>query len=373
MCRHRGNRIVRADDGNAKNFMCSYHGWTYSNEGKLVSVPGLQEAYYGELDVDNLGLVSVAHLDIYAGHVYATWAEDAPSLEAYLGNARYYMDTQYNRSDSGIQFLGPIKWILPSNWKVGVDNASIDHYHGLTTHMSSYIVQQRFMGGQMDHMRNPERRFNNPRRNVATGNGHGLGATIADQYQVLKATGRRNGEGDRALDHRLAKREEAIRRLGEFRATRLSSGGSVFPNHFLGANIAHPRGPLACEVWAFIQFDKDTPQDMIDDMRRQCSQNGANHPAGTHAQDDMDNWRNVTEAGKSPIARRFMQDLSMGIKHDVPHPDYPGLLTSPAGVAETGQRGYYRRWQEFMNAESWAEIPIDPITATFNGTAAFKG
>ena len=31
MCRHRGNRIVRADDGNAKNFMCTYHGWTFSN------------------------------------------------------------------------------------------------------------------------------------------------------------------------------------------------------------------------------------------------------------------------------------------------------------------------------------------------------
>ena len=46
MCRHRGNRVVRADDGNAKNFMCTYHGWTFSNEGKLVSVPGLQEAYY---------------------------------------------------------------------------------------------------------------------------------------------------------------------------------------------------------------------------------------------------------------------------------------------------------------------------------------
>ena len=42
MCRHRGNRVVRADDGNAKNFMCTYHGWTFSNEGKLVSVPGLQ-------------------------------------------------------------------------------------------------------------------------------------------------------------------------------------------------------------------------------------------------------------------------------------------------------------------------------------------
>ena len=73
MCRHRGNRVVRADDGNAKNFMCTYHGWTFSNEGKLVSVPGLQEAYYGELDVEHLGLVSVAQLDSYAGLIFATW------------------------------------------------------------------------------------------------------------------------------------------------------------------------------------------------------------------------------------------------------------------------------------------------------------
>ncbi|MBM3941229.1 MAG: Rieske 2Fe-2S domain-containing protein, partial [SAR202 cluster bacterium] len=29
MCRHRGNRVVRADDGNAKNFLCTYHGWTF--------------------------------------------------------------------------------------------------------------------------------------------------------------------------------------------------------------------------------------------------------------------------------------------------------------------------------------------------------
>ena len=46
MCRHRGNRVVRADDGNAKNFMCTYHGWTYSSDGgKLVSVPGLQDCF----------------------------------------------------------------------------------------------------------------------------------------------------------------------------------------------------------------------------------------------------------------------------------------------------------------------------------------
>ncbi len=46
MCRHRGNRVVRCDDGNAKRFMCAYHGWTYRNDGSLETVPGETEAYF---------------------------------------------------------------------------------------------------------------------------------------------------------------------------------------------------------------------------------------------------------------------------------------------------------------------------------------
>ena len=29
MCR---NRVCRVDEGNAKRFMCTYHGWTYRND-----------------------------------------------------------------------------------------------------------------------------------------------------------------------------------------------------------------------------------------------------------------------------------------------------------------------------------------------------
>ena len=39
MCRHRGNRVCRADRGNTKLFHCSYHGWSYTTDGKLALVP----------------------------------------------------------------------------------------------------------------------------------------------------------------------------------------------------------------------------------------------------------------------------------------------------------------------------------------------
>src|SRR5262249_6974094 len=79
MCRHRGNRVVRCDDGSARSFMCTYHGWTYASDGALTHVPGESEAYYGALDKPAMGLLQ-ARIDTYAGIVFATWADDAPTL-----------------------------------------------------------------------------------------------------------------------------------------------------------------------------------------------------------------------------------------------------------------------------------------------------
>ena len=36
VCRHRGNRVCRAEAGNALTFVCAYHGWSYSNDGRLI-------------------------------------------------------------------------------------------------------------------------------------------------------------------------------------------------------------------------------------------------------------------------------------------------------------------------------------------------
>src|SRR5262249_43514464 len=72
----RGVRVVRCDDGNAKHFMCTYHGWTYANAGAVEQVTGTSEAYYNELDTSKLGLIE-ARVETYAGIVFATWAADA--------------------------------------------------------------------------------------------------------------------------------------------------------------------------------------------------------------------------------------------------------------------------------------------------------
>lgn len=78
VCRHRSNRLCRADMGNAETFTCAYHGWTYSNEGRLVGVPYFKEAYFGELDREQWGLIPVAQLDSYKGLYFPTFDSAAP-------------------------------------------------------------------------------------------------------------------------------------------------------------------------------------------------------------------------------------------------------------------------------------------------------
>jgi hypothetical protein len=50
------------------------------HDGALEYIPGEAEAYYGALDKPSHGLIE-ARVGTYAGIVFATWAEDAPSLE----------------------------------------------------------------------------------------------------------------------------------------------------------------------------------------------------------------------------------------------------------------------------------------------------
>jgi 3-phenylpropionate/trans-cinnamate dioxygenase alpha subunit len=102
VCRHRGNRLCRADNGNAASFTCAYHGWTYGNDGRLTGVPYLKEAYHNELDRARWGLVPVAQLEDYKGLWFATFDPEAPPLREYLGEMAWYLDAFIDRREGGV-------------------------------------------------------------------------------------------------------------------------------------------------------------------------------------------------------------------------------------------------------------------------------
>ena len=377
MCRHRGNRVARADDGNAKNFMCTYHGWTYSSEGKLVSVPGLQEAYYGELDVDKLGLVSVAQLSIYAGFIFATWDPEAPSFEEYLGDMRFYLDWTFNRREGGVQLYGPEKWIIPANWKFPSDNISGDGYHITVTHLSALLVRAKWAGRNTSPS---ELRDGFWQRGggygVNTGNGNGVILRWYDSAEEARAEYRQRVPWPAVQEYEGTIAKEMEERLGVARAHSIGMTiGTVFPNfgfhdgsHFIRMWL--PRGPLATEVWSFTFTDKDAPEEVKRSIRIGSLQTFG--PSGSFEQDDMNNFEQCTTSGLSRRARDIPQLLSMGLGHERARDDIPGRL-SGRPTNELSQQGLYKRWQEFMNAKSWSEISIAPQTAKYAGTATFEG
>jgi phenylpropionate dioxygenase-like ring-hydroxylating dioxygenase large terminal subunit len=366
MCRHRGNRIVRTDAGNARNFACAYHGWTYSNQGELEYLPGEEEAYYGALDRDCLSLVE-ARLDTYAGIVFATWDQEAPSLDDYLGDARWLLDVSFNRLDHGTEALGPIKWIEPVNWKTAVDNCS-DNYHVPTTHLSAIIVQGRHRGiPRLTH----EQQFQSESKHLFV-NGHSLTMRFLERPDQARQTHGITAENREAFEEYYRQTlAESERRLGSLRARRLQLGNhSLFPNGVLGLRLAHPRGPQQTEFWHFVVLEKDMPEELKTALRRgSANYNGVN---GIFEQDDMDNWRGVTNSALSPMGRKLAQNLSMGVGHDRPHPDYPGVVAERY-TSESNQRLFYQRWEQFMNAENWEDIPLEPKVMDFEGTATLLG
>ena len=139
-CRHRGMRICRADGGNAKSFTCSYHGWAYDTGGNLVSVPFEEQAFPG-LRKEDWGPLQ-ARVETYKGLIFANWDADAPDLDTYLGEAKFYMDHMLDRTEAGTEAIPGIqKWVIPCNWKFAAEQFCSDMYHaGTTSHLSGILA-----------------------------------------------------------------------------------------------------------------------------------------------------------------------------------------------------------------------------------------
>ena len=87
-CCHRGMKVCRADRGNARQFTCSFHGWTYTNSGELKGVPMGDKVYGKRLNKAEWGLLQVPKLASYGGLLFGNWDAGAESLDDFLGDFR---------------------------------------------------------------------------------------------------------------------------------------------------------------------------------------------------------------------------------------------------------------------------------------------
>lgn len=114
-CAHRGMPVCRSDHGSAKAFTCAYHAWSYSIDGRLIGVPHQVDGYHREIDKAHWGLQK-ARAASYAGLVFATFDLNGPSLDEFLGDARWYLDLTFDRFPGGTEVLdGVHRWIIDCN------------------------------------------------------------------------------------------------------------------------------------------------------------------------------------------------------------------------------------------------------------------
>lgn len=149
-CAHRGARVCREKAGNKKNFMCPFHGWTYSSAGDLLDVTEEKAGGYGAgFDRADFGLPQIARLESYRGFIFGSLSDDVLPLEEYLAGSKTFIDLLVDQSLQGeLEVLhGATRYRYRGNWKMQVENG-LDGYHVSTVHANYFMTVQRRVEGE---------------------------------------------------------------------------------------------------------------------------------------------------------------------------------------------------------------------------------
>jgi phenylpropionate dioxygenase-like ring-hydroxylating dioxygenase large terminal subunit len=128
-CRHRGVQLVNGH-GCARALVCPYHGWAYSLDGSLRSIP--HEHGFPDIDKATRGLVPVACVEIN-GLVYINQDPQADIKNDVLSVPKLMPD--------GHRLLSSDSLIIQANWKLYIESA-LEGYHIRQTHKATFFPVQ---------------------------------------------------------------------------------------------------------------------------------------------------------------------------------------------------------------------------------------
>jgi PAH dioxygenase large subunit len=351
-CTHRGTQLCMTDSGSANSFKCPYHGWDFNRKGHLIGVPA--EAFrFGDSSPRSRGDADlrVARSATYRGLIFATWDDNPPSLEEYLGDARWYMDAVFGASDKDLIAVGkPQRWTMPSNWKYGSENFTGDGYHGPSSHASMTelgIFNEATVRFFLEGVQATDERF-----------GHSV-----SHFNVPRTSGMEL-EGDKLLQMLYSWLPPTV--LGEVRKNLtpehlsvleqgdIAAIGTVFPN-FSWVMQPTPGGPLSLlrtwipveasltEVWTWTVGHPDSPPEL---RRAGARMNSTLFGAGgVIEQDDLTIWARMQLARKGFAARTQFVDYSCSrpANRDGYFPD--GSAFPGPGTVRLGATGDDTMWQ----------------------------
>lgn len=356
-CPHRGMAVELRPEGHGRFLTCFYHGWSFSSDGRLVSMP--DDASYGPcFDRGAIGLAHPPMVDSYRGFVFLSWDPDNVDLDTYLGHARGYIDLVADQSEEGMEIVGGTHlYSMRANWKLLVEN-SIDGYHALTTHQR-YLEMLKASGkasAAMFRGRPATPRTDAPadapappariRTALDLGRGHAvIGGVDTSAGTQLGGLGRAFPNEETRSAH-LARRHRLVERYGEPWTDRILGGRNllVFPNLVIvdlvmGCTVRtfYPLAPDYMEITAW----QIAPGDEIPALRRLRMDNFLTFwgPAGLATPDDVEALERC-QAGFAAWQVAPWSDISRGM-----------AKAHPNGLDELQMRTFWRQWNQLITGE----------------------
>ena len=130
-CSHRGTAVAMEPTGNARRFVCPYHGWTFSQKGELMGIASADD--FGEIDRSCYGLTPLRVTE-RAGLIWGILdPKSTLSFDAFLAG--------YDRL---LEHFGFKDWYFFSsrvidgpNWKIAYDGY-LDFYHLPVLHKNTF-------------------------------------------------------------------------------------------------------------------------------------------------------------------------------------------------------------------------------------------
>lgn len=223
-CSHRGATLCRRKHGNKGSFTCPFHGWTFSNNGKLLKVKdGKTGEYPAAFNTEGShDLTRLARFENYRGFLFGSVNPDVTSLEEHLGGARAVIDQIVDAAPEGLEVLrGSSSYIYEGNWKLQMENGA-DGYHVSSVHWNYSATM-----GRRDYEAEGTRTVD------ANGWSKSVGGVYAFEHgHILLWTRLLNPEVRPIFAHR----EELVARLGAERAGPIveqTRNLGVYPNVYL--------------------------------------------------------------------------------------------------------------------------------------------
>ena len=350
-CRHRGTEVCHQDKGNARQFKCPYHGWTYRNNGDWLAAPHMADAYGGKLDAKEWGLLRAPNVDTIHGFIFAALSEDVPPLREHLGDTVWMMDAIFGLHPDGMKVLAePERFIVKADWKSGAENFSGDAYHVSTAHLSAALAE--FIPGVNQvstHASGYD--FGNGNSFI----GHALPKLIAPMFAFWGYPEEYRKQFD------LSRLDAAQIEMLE---TVPPTIGTIFPNMsflrfpqpavpgempipFTSIRMWHPVSPGVMELWNYELEYAFLPEEFH--KKAYLAGQFGFGSGGIFEQDDTAVWEGIAKVGNSPWSRAKGMKLHYQQKRSGADPEWKGKGEfHPSIYGEYCQEKFWRRWLKDM-------------------------